>query len=289
MINKLFNFYSNQKTWGLLIGSDLNNLKTIKQPFWTGRADPFIYNFENKLFILFEEINIITRKGKICLAELNNNRLVNKTTVLQDQIHLSFPFIFNCKYTYLIPESHQRKTVELYNFNMKTKNVKFVRNLLTNIECVDSIMYYYEKKYWLITTQKSSNDNFNDLYVYSSNDLLKGKFIPHKDNPVIVNSNTSRNAGSIIKKGNSLFRVSQDCKTEYGKSISINRIISLSNQKYEESDTIRLIINNNQHKNHSYNELNGLIISDYKFKINNPLILVTLVIKRVLQKLCLKI
>ena len=51
MINKLFNFYSNQKTWGLLIGSNIDNLKKIKQPFWSGRADPFIYNFEDKFFI----------------------------------------------------------------------------------------------------------------------------------------------------------------------------------------------------------------------------------------------
>ena len=123
MINKLFNFYSNQKTWGLLIGSNIDNLKKIKQPFWIGRADPFVYNFEDKFFIIFEEINILTRKGKICVAEFYKNKLLKKKTILKEQIHLSFPFIFNYKNTYLIPESHQRKTVELYKVNKLQRKV----------------------------------------------------------------------------------------------------------------------------------------------------------------------
>ena len=40
MINLITRFFLNQKTWGILIGEDINKLKEIPQPFWCRKSRP---------------------------------------------------------------------------------------------------------------------------------------------------------------------------------------------------------------------------------------------------------
>ena len=145
MINLITRFFLNQKTWGILIGEDINKLKEIPQPFWVGRADPFIYFKGGKYFILFEEINIISRVGKICVAEVKNYKLKNKKTLIKKRRHVSFPYLFQNTKSYIIPETHKDRTVELYEYDIDNQRLTFIRKILDDIECVDSAIFFREK------------------------------------------------------------------------------------------------------------------------------------------------
>ena len=81
-----------------------SDLKKINQPFWIGRADPFLLSNEGILYVLFEQINIISRKGKICIGEIYEYKIKNIKTLLSSKKHLSFPFIFR-----------DRKIINLYD------------------------------------------------------------------------------------------------------------------------------------------------------------------------------
>ena len=285
MIKVFKRFLLNQKTWGILIGTDLRRLKKIPQPFWVGRADPFIYFNKDKYFILFEEINIFSRAGKICVAEFSNNKLKNKKILIKKSKHISFPHLFQNKKNYIIPETHKEGKVELYEYDFNTQKILFVRNILDNIECVDSVMFYKDKNYWIITSERNKSIDFDQLNIYFSDDLYNGKFEPHLLNPIFVNKKKSRNAGSIFVKDKDIFRVSQDCEDEYGKSVSLNKIILINTKEYLEGDSEPLNIMDSQSNNHTFNVCNDMIVSDYKFKISNPLIIGILLLKRVFQKI----
>lgn len=285
MINLITRFFLNQKTWGILIGEDINKLKEIPQPFWVGRADPFIYFKGGKYFILFEEINIISRVGKICVAEVQNYKLKNKKTLLRKRRHVSFPYLFQNTKSYIIPETHKDRTVELYEYDIDNQRLTFIRKILDDVECVDSAIFFREKKYWLITTQRNKSNEFDELNIYFSDDLVNGRFKPHKQNPIYSNKKKSRNAGSIRIIDNEIYRVTQDCDKEYGKSISLTKVDHINTTNYVEGNSELINIMGNKSNHHTYNTSNNLIVSDYKFKISNPLIIFTLFFKRVLQKI----
>lgn len=285
MINLITRFFLNQKTWGILIGEDINKLKEIPQPFWVGRADPFIYFKGGKYFILFEEINIISRVGKICVAEVKNYKLKNKKTLIKKRRHVSFPYLFQNTKSYIIPETHKDRTVELYEYDIDNQRLTFIRKILDDIECVDSAIFFREKKYWLITTQRSKSNEFDELNIYFSDDLVNGKFQPHQQNPIYSTKKKSRNAGSIRIIDNKIYRATQNCEEEYGKSVSLTKVDLISTTNYLEGDSELLNIIGNKSNHHTYNTSNDLIVSDYKFKISNPLIIVILFFKRVLQKI----
>lgn len=285
MINLITRFFLNQKTWGILIGENTNKLKEIPQPFWVGRADPFIYFNAGKYFILFEEINIISRVGKICVAEVHNYKLKNKKILLKKRSHVSFPYFFQNTKSYIIPETHKDRTVELYEYDIDNQRLTFIRKILDDIECVDSVIFFREKKYWLITTQRNKSNEFDELNIYFSDDLVNGKFQPHKQNPIYSNKKKSRNAGSIRIIDNKIYRATQNCEEEYGKFVSLTKVDLISTTNYLEGDSELLNIMGNKSNHHTYNTCNDLIVSDYKFKISNPLIIFILFIKRVLQKI----
>ena len=283
MIKLLVNFLKNQNTWGLLIGKHPSDLKKINQPFWIGRADPFLLSNEGILYVLFEQINIISRKGKICIGEIYEYKIKNIKTLLSSKKHLSFPFIFRDKKNnkiYMIPESHKTRSVDLYEFNKTNLTVNKVKTILNNVECVDTVIYYYNSLYWLFTTQRSKNENFNDLYIYFSEDLINKEFKPHYNNPVLQNTETSRNAGPIFEENGLIYRVSQNCKISYGKNISLTKILKLNENEFKESKPQKILFNNINEFYHTYGKLGKTIVSDFKFRIKNPLLLFILVFKR---------
>ena len=53
----------------------------------------------------FEEINIISRVGKICVAEVKNYKLKNKKTLIKKRRHVSFPYLFQNTKSYIIGNS----------------------------------------------------------------------------------------------------------------------------------------------------------------------------------------
>ena len=66
---------------------------------------------------------------------------------------------------------------------------------------------------------------------------------PHKNNPVIFDSNQARNGGMIFSENNKIFRVFQRQGFDmYGKSLGISEIKTLNEAQYNEEILIRLRI-----------------------------------------------
>ena len=105
-----------------------------------------------------------------------------------------------------------------------------------NKGAVDSVIFKQNNFWYLLTNICSAeiNDHSSELHLFSSGNFLTEDFKPSKLNPVIFNSTCARNGGLFIKN-NEIHRTAQfQGKSHYGKSLSINKVQMISEDRYVE-------------------------------------------------------
>lgn len=65
-------------------------------------------------------------------------------------------------------------------------------------------------------------------------DSLTGEWRLHPANPVSSDVRHARGAGAIFRRGDRLFRPSQDCGPGYGYGLNLEEIVTLSDEQYVE-------------------------------------------------------
>lgn len=237
-VNKIFN--SNKKRWfvGWMKTEEqfiLRKCHYMFPPINSFWADPFIVNYQGNDLLFIEEYTSANGKGHITSFTYDKiqKKFSNPQKVLEEPFHLSYPStLIDDQMLYIIPESKQANQIRLYKWD----GVKLVFDcvLLDNIKAVDSNILFYNNKYWLFTSQQLSDwgNVFHHCIYYSHQ--LKGPYKPHLLNPISNSASYSRAGGELIRKENTLYRVSQNCSGDYGKSLTLHRIIELSETKYEE-------------------------------------------------------
>jgi len=245
-----------------------------KDRFW---ADPFVISKNNKFYIYVEEFLYKTNKGHISVLELNNKgALINLQRIIEKPYHMSYPFIFESNNTYyMIPETGENKTIELFKCTSFPDKWDFVMNLMENITARDTTLFYYINKWWLFTSinESGNTSDYHELFLFSSADLFSNKWKSHPDNPVVSDVKTARSAGKIFIHDNKIYRPSQDCSGIYGRAFNLNRIVTLNETEYEESLEIKVEPNWNSHVKgiHTYNfDHNITVIDAYTYRKRLP-------------------
>lgn len=237
-------FYFNQ--WILLYKMNLNNewsksfyrFKRITPPkdrFW---ADPFAIEKNGTYFIFIEELIYTEGRGKISLIEMDKKGNYNMPeTIIENDYHMSYPFIFEDNDTlYMIPETSENKTIELYECIDFPKKWKLSKVLFSGISAVDATILKYNGKYWLFCNVKENEgaSTLDELFLFYSNSITDGEWISHPCNPIVSDVRQARPAGSIFRENDKLYRPSQNCGKRYGYGLKINEIIQLTTTTYLE-------------------------------------------------------
>jgi hypothetical protein len=203
--------------------------------FW---ADPHIIKNENTYFIFVEEYIYHKRKAHISVIELSESgKYTEPTTVLEQNYHLSYPFTFRYegKY-YMVPETSENKTIELYECTEFPYQWCFLMNLMHNAVAVDTTLFNYSNLWWMFTAMPEKTEALPKvkLFLYYSMNLFSEDWHPHPQNPVIDEFSGPRPAGKIFMKNGKIYRPAQDSSKGYGTGIFINEITRLSTDEYEE-------------------------------------------------------
>jgi hypothetical protein len=198
-------------------------------------ADPFILNVtDNAIEVLVEEYMYSEQKGRITALTIDrkNYTLFDHKVLLDLETHLSFPFIFReNNRIYVIPENCRSGALSIYEYNTITKNLEFRKVLITS-PLVDPVIVKHEGLYYLLCTRKDKNEN-EDLYIYYSNDLM-GDYREVSLNPVKSDVNSTRSASDFFINNGSLYRFAQKNQNFYGEGLSINKVIVMTKEHYEE-------------------------------------------------------
>jgi len=234
------------------------------------RADPFfVYTENNSTYIFYEEFFLKEDYAGIALLKLDKDfNEISHKIILDTGCHLSFPFVFReAGKIYVFPESGQSGRFSCYEFDPESESLTFIKDIL-ELPLVDSTIIKYNDKYWLIGSL-SSQVNGYELNVFYSDNLL-GPFQPHRGNPVRSGFDGIRSAGDFIQVDGSIYRPAQNCKNEYGESITINKVTHLNELMYNEEAYMEVSINANSRRKynmrtiHTINSIDGLIIVDGK-------------------------
>jgi hypothetical protein len=241
-------FYTDAFNWILLfeikniedvLSNSYGNFKKLKPPkdkFW---ADPFVISTKSKYYIFIEEFIYKTKKGHITVIELDKEgNFLSSERIIERPYHMSYPFIFmiNDSY-YMIPETSQNKTIELFKCQDFPYKWEFTKKLMENLSAVDTTLFFHKNKWWLFTSIDETNNisgGSTELFLFFSDDLFSDVWESHPCNPIISDVRTARPAGRIFKQNNKIFRPSQDCSIRYGKGFNLNQITILSETEYEE-------------------------------------------------------
>ena len=224
-----------KNTWGNL---EYRKSIFIENKEGTFNADPFVIEKDNKSYCFVECFDYSEKKAKINVYELSEKEYTFIGTALEESFHLSFPYIFEFNNDiYMIPESSKNRDIRLYKCNNFPLEWNLEEVLINDIDAADTMILRKDNKWWMMTNEdplKLNNHNYQ-MNIYYSDNLLNGKWISHKNNPIIMDSNKARNAGLVFDE-DSIFRVSQafGFYKKYGENFSLNKIEFLDTNNYSE-------------------------------------------------------
>ena len=221
------------------INIDFKKLITIKNPPNRFLADPFVIKKNGRNICFVEDYCFEKKRAKISAYELFKNDYKKIGTALEENFHLSFPFVFkHDQEIFMIPETGEVNEIRLYKCISFPLEWKFEKTLIKNIDAVDTIVFKKENKWCLLSNVCSSfiNEHDSELHLYTSENLLSNNWVKSENNPIIFDSEKGRNGGFFTLE-NSHYRVNQvNKKNQYGYSLKINKILSINDSIYEEKE-----------------------------------------------------
>lgn len=221
-----------------IISTSLSQFKKILPPidrFW---ADPHILKKKGKYYIFIEELIYAQNKGYICVIEMDEQgNYTPPVKVLEKNYHLSYSFLIEDNGNlYMIPETKQNNTIELYKCTDFPYKWKLEIVLMNNIKAVDSTVIFRDNKYWLFCNVTSSMCPFapDEMFIFYSDKLVSDNWTSHPQNLIKSDKKRSRPAGNFFTHKDKLYRPSQNCFKHYGHSMKINHVIELTENTYKE-------------------------------------------------------
>ncbi len=226
------------------LANNLNDLSKIIPPkdrFW---ADPDFVKKDGKYYLFFEEYIYKNKKAHISYIELEKNgQYSNSKIVIENKYHMSFPYLFNINENlYMIPETSENKTIELYKCLHFPDKWKLEKTLMENIIAVDTNLFYYNNKWWLFTNIKEIEgvSIYDELFLFYTDNFKSGHWVPHPMNPIISDVKSARPAGHIFIYNNNIYRPSQNCSKRYGYGLKLNEIVKLNENEYAETEILNI-------------------------------------------------
>src|SRR5262249_54551766 len=150
-------------------------------------ADPFAVERNGRHYVFFEELPYASGKAHISMIEIGpGGRRSAPVRVLERDYHLSYPFLLEHDGSlYMIPESAQNRSVELYRCIDFPLRWRLERVLLKGVRCVDATLHRAGDRWWMFANAAvGESDYFEDeLHLFHA-ERPTGDWKPHPRNPV---------------------------------------------------------------------------------------------------------
>lgn len=174
-------------------------------------ADPFVFEYKDKLFLFVESFDNIKEKGLIACSEFDGEKFSVPKIVLEEDFHLSFPFVFEENgEIFMMPETMDDGCIQLYkavSFPYQWEKYKVLLHLKN---AVDTIKVGNKLIMSIVT---DSFEKRVDVDVY---DMDRNLFC----SKLKKNSQVGRGAGRLIAFGEKSLRPAQNSEGgEYGAGI----------------------------------------------------------------------
>lgn len=157
-------------------------------------ADPFLLTFNEKEFLVFEELVAPKTPAQIAFAERVDSQWVYRGELIKEDYHLSYPFpIVENRVVYMLPESKDSSSLILYKFE-SFPDVYNKIILLDNVRIVDCNIYKKDSRFYIEGTFDLGNNDFSWKKLRYVSDSIEG---PYEFDDHLLDSDkfSNRNAG----------------------------------------------------------------------------------------------
>ena len=231
--------------WRRLEGDDLLDLRHHPSSGWAdlpddGRrfyADPFPIAKDGRVTLFVEDFIHAIGKGIVSAVEFGpSGPLGRPVPVLEEDIHLSYPFVFERDgEMWMIPETHQRDTVELYRAESFPSGWVREAVLVSGVTASDATLVEHDGVWWMFATVRDGGGAFSDaLHLWHAPDF-RGPWTAHCANPVLIDIASARPAGRMVSRRGALLRPVQDCRDGYGAALGLARVTRLDRYGYSQA------------------------------------------------------
>jgi len=141
---------------------------------------------------------------------------------------------------------------------------------MENVSLLDATLLQHEGKWWLFANggEQSGASSWDELFLFSADNFNSKNWKPHPQNPIVSDCKRARPAGAILKKGNNIYRPSQNSSQTYGYGFNLNSIEILNEFEYKETCVSQVTPDwdKNIIATHTFNHINQLSIIDAQIK-----------------------
>lgn len=262
-----------------IVRSDFERFTQLHAPpgrFW---ADPFPVVRDGRYYVFVEDYVHATRKGHIGVLDVTPGaESRDAVPVLDRPCHLSYPFVFRWRgEDFMMPESVHDSGVDLYRATRFPYEWEHHARLLDGVRAVDATLCEADGRWWMFTNiaQRDATawPEWNEeLHLFHAPTPL-GPWTPHRRNPVKCDVRSSRPAGMLFRRGDALYRPSQDCSERYGGAITVSRVERLDDEAFREVEVARIEPRWSPELvgTHTLNHADGLTVIDGREPKRRPL------------------
>jgi hypothetical protein len=221
---------------------DLERFARLQPPKDRIWADPFPLYRDGRYFIFFEEVIFASGKGHIAMIEVAHDGIHSQPVkVLECDYHLSYPFLIEQDGDlFMVPESGQNHSVELYRCIRFPDLWRLEKVLLDGLACADATFHRNDDGWWMfVNIGAEGSELYDELHLFHADDLL-GEWRPHCCNPVKSDVRSARPAGRLFMHNGALHRPAQICAPLYGSGIVITEVLQLNLHAYREKEIARI-------------------------------------------------
>ena len=209
--------------WKILYKEKSSNSYTEflgEEEFWY--ADPFLFRYQNDTYLFSEAFYIPNQIGHIAVSKYENGSFSVPRVIIRTRYHKSYPCVFETdNRVFMIPETSQNGTLELWESKGNMYLWEKKGNLLTGVFYEDSTIYIDNTDVYLFSYEE--RDNYR-THIFKLNvnqvNVKEIECVSHQDN-------IKRPGGHFFVRDGRLFRPVQNSTNCYGESVLLNEVKSL--------------------------------------------------------------
>ena len=195
-------------------------------------ADPFPFTFGDRSFVFVEDYPHATRKAVIAVAEIEDGRAAKPRLVLEEPHHLSYPQVFSRDgEIWMLPEGGGGRSLTLYRALAFPDRWEKHAVLIEGREISDATLLERDGRLWLFATDRDGYGSTSDTLVVYSAVRLEGPWVPHRDNPILIDRAAARPGGAFIAHDGRLLLPVQDGTVCYGGGLGFAEITRVDDEE----------------------------------------------------------
>lgn len=201
-------------------------------------ADPFLFEDSGEIWVFAEAYDYDTSRGRIVCGRLRDGEVEGMQTILPDDTHKSYPFIFRHDgQIYLIPETLAHNRIEVWRAVSFPGKWELHAVAFEGLRAIDTTLTQVGGRWWLFTSiaRAPLYDAMHELSLFEVDGPCLGHPVPHPSNPVRIDASGARNGGRVFTRGDRLFRSAQCSRFgTYAYGLQIMEVTRLDSEVYTE-------------------------------------------------------